>query len=168
MEATVYAPDLRACYTELTRVLKPGGAIGIYECAMTSLFCPTDPTHLDIRRRIERGAAMTELQTTEHCLAAFRGAGLDVEWSEDRALVGNDPKKRWWYCVAGDVAKTSSLSDLFLVFRLKQGFWRVCLYGMWVSEKVKLERKGVVEALKTQWLGELYSTPKSDRANTGF
>ncbi|TIA45996.1 S-adenosyl-L-methionine-dependent methyltransferase, partial [Aureobasidium pullulans] len=54
-EATVHAPELRDVYTEICRVLKPGGVFGVGEWCMTDKFDPKNEHHIDIRRRIERG-----------------------------------------------------------------------------------------------------------------
>lgn len=35
IEATVHAPSLSAIYSEIFRVLKPGGIFGVYEWLMT-------------------------------------------------------------------------------------------------------------------------------------
>lgn len=121
-EATVYAPSLSACYTEIARVLKPSGVFGTYEWLLTPLFNPHNPTHLEIRHRIERGDGVTNLLTIPDGLAAFAASGLEMFHCEDLAERGAADKK-WWSAIDGDVAKTTNWGDWWLVFKPKEGFF---------------------------------------------
>ena len=65
------------------------------------------------------------------------------------ALRGTD-EKRWWYPCDGDVGKTNTLGDWWLVFRLKKNFWRFGYGFSWVVCKAGLAPERVLEALRTQ------------------
>ena len=116
---------------------------------MTPSFSPTDPLHLSIRQRIERGDGVTNMHTVEQGLAAITSAGLALEHHEDMALRGTD-EKRWWYPCDGDVSKTNTVRDWWLVFRLKKSFWRLGYGFSWCVVHVGLAPKRILEALNTQ------------------
>ena len=44
IEATVHAPSLEGIYSEIFRVLKPGGVFGVYEWLMTDAYDNDNPT----------------------------------------------------------------------------------------------------------------------------
>jgi sterol 24-C-methyltransferase len=49
IEATVHAPSLEGIYSEIFRVLKPGGVFGVYEWLMTDAYDNNNPEHKAIR-----------------------------------------------------------------------------------------------------------------------
>ena len=149
MEATVYAPDLSACYTELARVLKPGGIFGTYEWLMTEKFSPENPRHFELRQRIERGDGITNLVAIPTGLGAMRAAGFEILHHED--LAERWDEKPWWYCIDGDTGKTNCWSDWWLVFRLNERLWRFWSGILWLKEFVlRISPKGSIETLWTQ------------------
>ena len=77
-EATVYAPSLKAVYTETARVLKPGGVFGVYEWLMTDDFDAKNAQHVEIRQRIERGDGVVNMLTVREGLEAFGGSGYVI------------------------------------------------------------------------------------------
>lgn len=83
IEATVHAPSLTAVYAGIRRVLKPNAVFGLSEWVMNPSYDPTKPTHLGIRNRIERGNAISNLQTSDQCRQAIRDAGFVIEHDED-------------------------------------------------------------------------------------
>lgn len=149
MEATVYAPDLAECYTEIARVLKPGGVFGVYEWLMRDGFDPKNQEHVKIRQRIERGDGITNLLTIPEGLAALKASGLVLEHHEDRSLVGRE-KKRWEFLLEGDTKQTANLEDWWLVMRLQRWWWNLGLWLCWLFEPLGWIRKGRYEALWTQ------------------
>lgn len=148
-EATVYAPCLADCYTEIARVLKPGGRFGVYEWLMQEGFDPLNEKHVEIRQQIERGDGITNLLTVAEGLEAVKTAGLVLEHYEDRSLVGAE--KKTWYCVLeGDTSQTTNWEDWWLVMRLQRWWWNFGLWMCWFLEPLGLLRKGRYEALWTQ------------------
>jgi len=55
IEATVHAPSLEGVYSQIFRVLKPGGTFGVYEWLMTDNYDNTNAHHRAIRLGIEQG-----------------------------------------------------------------------------------------------------------------
>lgn len=45
IDATVHAPSIKGMYSQIYRVLKPGGTVGIYEWVMTDCYDDNNPDH---------------------------------------------------------------------------------------------------------------------------
>ncbi|KAI4224887.1 MAG: hypothetical protein L6R36_004339 [Xanthoria steineri] len=155
-EATVYAPSLQAVYTEIARVLKPGGVFGVYEWLMTDEFDSKNPKHVEIRQRIERGDGVVNMLSVKEGLEAFRGSGLEMYHNENMALRvppkrdPNQKEKTWWYCIDGDTSHTTNWTDWWLVFWLKKSFFRFGYGFTWLMIKARLAPELALEALRTQ------------------
>ena len=52
IEATCHAGDVSKCFSEIYRVLKPGGIFAFYEWCMTESFDPTNKEHVQIKHDI--------------------------------------------------------------------------------------------------------------------
>ena len=61
IEATVHAPSLEGIYSEIFRVLKPGGVFGVYEWLMTENYNNDDLRHRTIRLGIEQGNGISNI-----------------------------------------------------------------------------------------------------------
>ncbi|KAL9032421.1 MAG: hypothetical protein Q9214_007977, partial [Letrouitia sp. 1 TL-2023] len=61
IEATVHAPSLEGAYSEIFRVLKPGGVFGVYEWLMTDQYDNENPHHREIRLGIEQGDGISNM-----------------------------------------------------------------------------------------------------------
>ena len=86
IEATVHAPDLAACYSGIARVLKPGAIFGLSEWVLTPGYDPSNPAHVAMRNRVERGNAVSNLQTSDHARQAMLTAGYTLLHEEDYAM----------------------------------------------------------------------------------
>lgn len=53
IEATVHAPSLEGVYSQIFKVLKPGGVFGVYEWLMTENYDASNPKHREICHGIE-------------------------------------------------------------------------------------------------------------------
>lgn len=53
IEATVHAPSLEGVYSQIFKVLKPGGTFGVYEWCLTDNYDPKNQEHRKICRGIE-------------------------------------------------------------------------------------------------------------------
>ncbi|KAJ6153662.1 Sterol 24-C-methyltransferase [Penicillium chermesinum] len=85
IEATVHAPELVGVYSEIFRVLKPGGKFGVYEWLMTDEYNNDDPEHRRIRLGIEQGDGISNMVRVSEGLKAFQDAGFILEHHEDLA-----------------------------------------------------------------------------------
>ncbi|KAH8649752.1 sterol 24-c-methyltransferase-like protein [Tricladium varicosporioides] len=126
IEATLHAPSLAAVYTEINRVLKPGGTFAVYEWVMTPRFQPNDPTHRALRHRIEHGDGIPHLATQAEAEAAMRTAGFTLTRCDDLADKGDAVP--WWYPLSGEWRFVSTLSDALTMLRVAR-LGRMCTMG---------------------------------------
>jgi len=85
IEATCHASSLRTVYTNICRVLKPGGVFGVSEWVLTPAFDPSNAKHIDMRNRMERGNGISNLHTSDEARGAMTAAGFDILHEEDFA-----------------------------------------------------------------------------------
>jgi sterol 24-C-methyltransferase len=116
IEATVYAPSLEGVYSEIFRVLKPGGKFAVYEWLLKDKYDESNPRHKAIRLGLEAGSGISNLVTVPEGLAAIKAAGFELEKHGD---VGEKKwHAPWWYPIAGDFKYMDDLRDLFTILRL--------------------------------------------------
>lgn len=136
IEATVHAPTLEGVYSEIYRVLKPGGTFGVYEWVLTDKFDESNPYHREIAYGIEIGDGIPKMYSEKVARQALKNVGFEVEIEEDLADKGDDIP--WYYPLAGDWGYVQSLGDLFT-------FARTSTFGRWVTTQGTslLEKAGV-------------------------
>jgi sterol 24-C-methyltransferase len=100
IEATAHAPDKLGVYSEIFRVLKPGGLFGGYEWCMTSEFDVANPKHQRVKAGIEEGAGLPEIASPVEVLGALRAAGFEVIESRDLAAESH-PDTPWYRALEG-------------------------------------------------------------------
>lgn len=93
IEAICHAPELSGVYSEIFRILKPGGFFACYEWCMTDKFDPSNPDHLRIKRGIEIGDGISDLRTTATVISSLKNAGFEVLNARDMQYDGVTP----WY-----------------------------------------------------------------------
>ena len=116
IEATVHAPSLEGVYSQIFRVLKPGGVFGVYEWVMTDAYDNDNARHREIRRAIEQGDGISNMEKTEVALKAIEAAGFQLELNEDLAEK-NDPIP-WYWPLTGDFRYMNSMFDFLTILRL--------------------------------------------------
>ena len=116
IEATVHAPSLEGIYSQIFRVLKPGGVFGVYEWLMTEKYDNNNPQHREIRLGIEQGDGISNMCKISEGLAAIKAAGFELEIAEDMAH--RPDSAPWYYPLAGDFKHMGSIGDLFTVLRM--------------------------------------------------
>src|SRR3954468_6902613 len=116
IEATVHAPSLEGVYSQIFRVLKPGGVFGVYEWLMTDNYDNTNEHHREIRLGIEQGDGISNMVKISEGLAAIKAAGFELELHEDLAK-RPDPRP-WYYPIAGDFKHMGSIFDLYTIGRM--------------------------------------------------
>ena len=116
IEATVHAPSLEGIYSEIYRVLKPGGTFGVYEWLMTDKYDNTNVEHRKIRLGIEQGNGISNMVTISEGIRAMKAAGFVLEVNED--LAKRPDATPWYYPIAGDFSMLGSVYDLFTVARM--------------------------------------------------
>ena len=116
IEATVHAPSLEGIYSQIFRVLKPGGVFGVYEWLMTDAYNNDDPRHREIRLGIEQGDGISNMVKVSEALEAIKAAGFVLEFHED--LADRPDATPWYYPLAGDFSMMGSIWDFFTVVRM--------------------------------------------------
>eukprot|EP00624_Nannochloropsis_granulata_P001411 evm.model.NODE_1688_length_16549_cov_34.402924.2 len=74
VEATCHSPDKTKCFSEVLKILKPGGLFANYEWIVTDKYSPSNPTHTRIKEGIEDDM-VGEGNDAPVCLCT--GAGAD-------------------------------------------------------------------------------------------
>jgi len=118
VEATCHAPDKVGIYTEIKRLLKPGQLFAGYEWVVTEKYDPNNPTHVSLKKGIEVGNGLPDLETPDVIVDALKKAGFEVLEAYDLAPKSDIP----WY---------SALSPNFSV----TGFLHTAL-GRWVTGRM--------------------------------
>ncbi len=116
IEATVHAPSLEGIYSQIFRVLKPGGVFGVYEWLMTEAYDNENPHHREVRLGIEQGDGISNMVKISEGLEAIRAAGFNLEVHED--LADRPDARPWYYPLDGDLRMASSIGDLLTIARM--------------------------------------------------
>ncbi|KAF2026183.1 hypothetical protein EK21DRAFT_92623 [Setomelanomma holmii] len=116
IEATVHAPSLEGIYSEIFRVLKPGGVFGVYEWLMTDAYDNDNPRHREIRLGIEIGDGISNMEKIEVALKAMKAAGFVMEHHED--LADRDDPYPWYWPLSGQLKYISTIGDIPTILRM--------------------------------------------------
>ncbi|KAH8590719.1 putative sterol 24-C-methyltransferase [Bisporella sp. PMI_857] len=116
IEATVHAPSLEGIYSEIYRVLKPGGRFAVYEWLMTDNYDNNNVHHREIRLGIEQGDGISNMVTISEGIAAMKAAGFELEINED--LAKRPDATPWYYPLAGDFKYMGSIFDIYTIGRM--------------------------------------------------
>lgn len=135
IEATVHAPTLEGIYSEIFRVLKPGGIFGVYEWLMTDQYDNDNIAHREIRLGIEQGDGISNMCKVEEALAAMKAAGFDLLRHEDMAT--RDDPFPWYWPLSGDMKYVQSVYDFLTIARMTH-------WGRWCVNKFT----GLLETVK--------------------
>ncbi|MCW3125606.1 MAG: cycloartenol-C-24-methyltransferase 1-like isoform [Bacteroidetes bacterium] len=135
IEATCHAAERRAeLFTEIHRLLKPGGLFGGYEWVMTDKFNPWNKEHSEIKHKIEIGDGISNLNFKEDVVRALTEAGFEIIECRDRAAEC-DEETPWYLPLKG---------NLFSITHLRTGpVGRILMhYGLKVLEALRIVPKG--------------------------
>ncbi|KAK4547585.1 Delta(24)-sterol C-methyltransferase [Oleoguttula mirabilis] len=116
IEATVHAPSLEGIYSEIFRVLKPGGVFGVYEWLMTDKYDNDNPRHREIRLGIEQGDGIANMEKIDVALDAMKAAGFELELNED--LADRPDELPWYYPLSGELKHMQSVWDFPTLVRM--------------------------------------------------
>ena len=100
IEATAHAPDRRAVFAEVFRVLKPGARFVGYDWCLTDRYDPASAEHRSIKKGIEEGTSLPDLYYIPDVLRALADVGFELIESHDHALTA-DADGAWWRALAG-------------------------------------------------------------------
>lgn len=120
IEATVHAPSLEGVYSEIFRVLKPGGIFGVYEWMMTEKFNNDDLDHRRIRLHIEEGDGIAQMFKISDGIAAIKAAGFHLESGKDLAADDKDSQAPWYWPLDSDLRYANTLWDAITILRMNK------------------------------------------------
>jgi len=140
IEATVHAPSLEGVYSQIFRVLKPGGTFGVYEWLMTDNYDNTNEHHREIRLGIEIGDGISNMVTISEGLAAIKAAGFELILHED--LAKRPDATPWYYPLAGDFKYMGSVFDFLTIARMTKFGRGLAHRGVGLLEKIGLAPYG--------------------------
>ncbi|ODV78489.1 putative sterol 24-c-methyltransferase [Suhomyces tanzawaensis NRRL Y-17324] len=149
IEATVHAPVLEGVYSEIYKVLKPGGVFGVYEWVMTDKYDENNEEHRKIAYGIEVGDGIPKMYKREVAEQALKNVGFKIEYEQDLADV--DDEIPWYYPLSGEMKHCQHLSDYYTVFRTSRIGRAVTKGAVTIMEKVGFAPKGsaqVTDALE--------------------
>ncbi|PFH61611.1 hypothetical protein XA68_16872 [Ophiocordyceps unilateralis] len=116
IEATVHAPTLEGIYSQIYRVLKPGGVFGVYEWLMTDAYDNENLHHREIRLGIEQGDGISNMCKVSEALDAIKAAGFELVRNED--LADRPDPLPWYWPLSGDMRYIQSVGDVFTIARM--------------------------------------------------
>lgn len=93
IEATCHSPTLEEVYSEIYRLLKPGGKFVSYEWVSTDLYDPNREEHVSCIDAINYANALPEMRTWRQTTEAARKVGFKVIEERDLAI---SPAGEWW------------------------------------------------------------------------
>lgn len=140
IEATVHAPVLEGVYSEIYKVLKPGGVFGVYEWVMTDAYDETNEEHRKIAYGIEVGDGIPKMYERSVAEQALKNVGFKIEYEADLADKNDDIP--WFYPLAGEWKYVQTLGDCFTIFRTSSLGRKITTEFVGLLEKVGLAPKG--------------------------
>jgi len=86
IEATCHAPDRRKVYSQIMKVLKPGGMFACYEWCLTDKYQPDNADHRWMKKKVEEGDGLPDIAYTWDCKGALEDVGFEVVHERDMAV----------------------------------------------------------------------------------
>jgi sterol 24-C-methyltransferase len=149
IEATVHAPVLEGVYSEIYKVLKPGGVFGVYEWVMTDEYDENNEEHRKIAYGIEVGDGIPKMYKKEVADKALKNVGFEILYEKD--LADNDDEIPWYAPLSGDWNYVQRLGDLWTFFRTSGLGRKITTFAVSTLETLRLAPKDsvkVTEALE--------------------
>lgn len=143
IEATVHAPSLEGVYSQIFRVLKPGGTFGVFEWVMTDKYDDSIARHREIRLGIERGDGIANMAPRKEAVAAIEAVGFTLEHEED--LATRPDRVQWYYPLSGEFKNVNNISELFSALRLTKLGRAAMRTLLKVMETVRIAPPGTAE-----------------------
>jgi sterol 24-C-methyltransferase len=140
IEATVHAPVLEGVYSEIYKVLKPGGVFGVYEWVMTDNYDESNPEHRKIAYGIEVGDGIPKMYSRKVAEQALKNVGFEIEYEKDLADV--DDEIPWYYPLSGELKYVQTFGDYYTWFRTSKIGRYITTEAVGLMEKFKIAPKG--------------------------
>ncbi|KAI8944151.1 delta(24)-sterol C-methyltransferase [Xylaria longipes] len=153
IEATVHAPSLQGVYSDIRRVLKPGGVVGIYEWLMTDEYDNENLAHRSIRGDIEQAFGISNMVQVSDALEAVKAAGLELEVHTDLAIDKNGLNAAPWYWpMSRDLKYIQTGWDLISALKRRVSV-ALALGLLWLLAAVHIAPPGTIKIMDTMAKG---------------
>ena len=140
IEAICHARATDALFSEILRLLKPGGELVAIDWCLTECYDPKDSRHRDICEKIELGNATPNLLTTDQQVKVIETAGFEVLLTQDQVTT-SDTETPWFRSLQGRDLSFSSFA--------RTPIGRSCTAAMTsLLERLHLAPAGVGEVAK--------------------
>lgn len=147
IEATVHAPSLQGVYSEICRVLKPGGVVGIYEWLMTDEYDNENLDHRNVRVQIEQAFGISNMVQVSNALEAMEGAGLLLEVHADLAVDEDNLNTiPWYWTMSRSLTFVQTGWDLISALRHRVSVALV-LGLLWLLAAIRIAPSGAMKTL---------------------
>jgi sterol 24-C-methyltransferase len=135
IEATCHSPDRVACFTEVNRVLKPGGLFCVLDWVVLKNYDQKNKDHVRIKEGIEVGNGLPTLATPAEVVECFEKAGFEVvEHFDLNKGVHNSNEIPWYATLNGSFSPSG--------FRMTY-VGRLCTHAMvWTLELLRIAPAG--------------------------
>lgn len=143
IEATVHAPVLEGVYSEIYKVLKPGGIFGVYEWVMTDKYDENNEEQRKIAYGIEVGDGIPKMYKKEVADQALKNVGFEILYERD--LADNKDEIPWWYPLSGEWKYIQNFSDVCTFVRTSYLGRKITAFAVGALETVGLAPKGSVK-----------------------
>jgi len=122
MESLSHAEDRTPPLSQARKIVKPGHLVAAWQWMLKPAFNYSDPYHMDLKRGMEYGGGLRNLNKPDERLKEWNDAGLEVLMSYD---MGDDYLKRgwvgWWIAVTDGHDLPSMLTSSYYGRRLTMG-----------------------------------------------
>ena len=112
MESLSHAEDRAPPLAQALKIVKPGGTVAAWQWMLKPAFNYSDPKHLELKRGMEYGGGLRNLNKPEERHVEFERAGLEVLESYD---MGTDAIERghigWWISLTTGVDIPSMITS---------------------------------------------------------
>jgi sterol 24-C-methyltransferase len=135
IEATCHSPNRVECFSEVHRVLKPGGMFAVLEWVVLNRYDPNNKDHVRVKEGIEVGNGLPTLATPAEVVEAYEKAGFEVveHWDLNKG-VHNANEIPWYETLNGSY----SLSGFRMTY-----LGRLCTHAMvWTLELLRIAPSG--------------------------
>jgi len=109
IEATCHAPTKVGIYSEVKRILKPGGLFAAYEWCLTESYDKDDQFHQQIKEDIEVGDGLADIDTTAQTIAALKESGFEIVEVKDLGIVDSINPISWYDALCPGYTSLSGL-----------------------------------------------------------
>jgi len=139
VEATCHAGNREDVFSQVFRVLKPGGLFASYEWVLTDTYDDSNPKHKKARQQVEKGNALPQIISANQSVKSFKNVGFEVLSAVDLHEYATQHGQLPWYGTLEAKCSLENLPQSYIATAVTHSLCRV-------MEKVGLAPKGTVRA----------------------